>query len=119
MAEYFRTQRSKHLFELVVRSEDAAPEVRYLYGLGEAAGFFEQVLHRGKVKAAFHPRERRVRTKYFSTFGSANVDSCRVFGPGNVLEALETYQQDIAGSLFTLHQMPRFVSIVEAYQERA
>src|SRR5215212_4561523 len=65
MAEYLRTQRSKHLFELVVGSEDSVPEVRYLYSLGEAAGLFELVLHRGKVKAVFHPRERRVRTKYF------------------------------------------------------
>jgi hypothetical protein len=62
MAEHLRSQRSKHLFEFVVSSEDAAPEVRHLYRLGKAAGLLEQVLHRGKIKSAFHPRECRART---------------------------------------------------------
>src|SRR5215212_5372982 len=36
MAEHLHSQRSKHFFEFVVSSEDAAPEVRHLYRLCKA-----------------------------------------------------------------------------------
>ena len=99
VTEHLSSQRSECLFELVVSCEDSIPEVRDFYGFSYAAGLSEQVLHCREVEAAFHPRERRLRTQNLSAFSSADTNSYSVLGIGNLFDTLEAQQQDIAGGL--------------------